>query len=508
MSKVLNVCASADKLFLMTWEKDDAVSYYNIVGMDNLFANHVITSTSDARMEISADELKNYIRVHIQYIFYDDKVKKEIVLDTTNDWVVESIDCKKLTIHCLESYQGYTLSFFGEGIYDRYSVYEKTENGDKFVVESEDFQIHSDQFVSGKTYYVEAYSKIDDNYKLKAKSNLYNCKVMHVAKPQKVSLSIVVPIYNSEVFLARTLDSLLFSTFKDKEIILINDGSTDNSGKIIEWYEKKYKDIVRVYSLDVHEGPSYARNIGLQYVQGDYVAFMDSDDMAHPYMYERLYTLAIENDLDVAIGKTLIRSDVNENSYCLDVKKNEGCDSVFYSFDSMFNEYRNNTYDNIFFVSVWHKILRTDIARNHPFPTFNHYEDTAYTMTAYSYANRFAFCKSAYYVWDQRFRKTVGTYTTSYQKISSTDLNNYYIDALFHTSKEGNPKRLDYLAYYSTVELYNYFTSAKFDLYNNQFLTKYTQEIKDLNKRIDLLSDKYIKENHGLFVFIANILKS
>ena len=95
---------------------------------------------------------------------------------------------------------------------------------------------------------------------------------------QKVS--VIIPVYNVEEYIGLTLDSLVNQTLKDIEIIVIDDGSTDNSRQIIEDYEKKYKNI-RVI-LQENSGPSRARNRGVEEATGEYLAFVDSDDYLLP----------------------------------------------------------------------------------------------------------------------------------------------------------------------------------------------------------------------------------
>lgn len=94
-----------------------------------------------------------------------------------------------------------------------------------------------------------------------------------------MKLSVIVPIYNVEKYLPRCLDSLLCQGMETKEyeVICVNDGSTDNSAAILAEYEKKYPDIFRVVTQG-NQGVSVARNIGMQMAQGEYIAFVDSDD--------------------------------------------------------------------------------------------------------------------------------------------------------------------------------------------------------------------------------------
>jgi len=102
-------------------------------------------------------------------------------------------------------------------------------------------------------------------------------------------ISIVVPVYNVEPYLKRCLDSIIEQTYKNIEIILVNDGSTDESGKICENYKQKDKRIILIEQKN--SGLSEARNAGVIIAKGKYITFVDSDDFIHKLYIERLYKL-------------------------------------------------------------------------------------------------------------------------------------------------------------------------------------------------------------------------
>lgn len=100
-------------------------------------------------------------------------------------------------------------------------------------------------------------------------------------------ISIIVPVYNTEKYLKKCLDSLINQTFKDIEIVIINDGSTDNSEKIIKEYEQKYSDKIKSYKKE-NGGLSSARNYGISKANGEYIAFVDSDDYVDLEVFDKL----------------------------------------------------------------------------------------------------------------------------------------------------------------------------------------------------------------------------
>ena len=129
-----------------------------------------------------------------------------------------------------------------------------------------------------------------------------------------VKVSVIVPVYNVEKYLEKCLESLVNQTLKEIEIIVVNDGTKDNSGEIINKYVKKYPNKVKGYTKE-NGGLSSARNYGLQYATGEYIAFVDSDDWVDLDMYEKMYHKAIQESLDVVVCDTINVYQEEQKSY-------------------------------------------------------------------------------------------------------------------------------------------------------------------------------------------------
>lgn len=112
-------------------------------------------------------------------------------------------------------------------------------------------------------------------------------------------ISIIIPVYNVEKYLKMCLDSVINQTYQNLEIILINDGSTDNSGKICEEYKRADSRIILIHKEN--EGLSMARNTGLDIASGEYISFVDSDDYISGNMVETLYDRLLETQSDMAV---------------------------------------------------------------------------------------------------------------------------------------------------------------------------------------------------------------
>ena len=128
-----------------------------------------------------------------------------------------------------------------------------------------------------------------------------------------MKLSVIVPVYNVEKYLAECVESLLGQTLTDMEILLVDDGSTDSSGEIAERYAAEYPEKVRCLHVE-NGGQGRARNFALPLAKGEYLGFVDSDDWVVPDMYEKLCRLADETGADVVSCNFLERyEDGTEN---------------------------------------------------------------------------------------------------------------------------------------------------------------------------------------------------
>lgn len=116
-------------------------------------------------------------------------------------------------------------------------------------------------------------------------------------------VSVIIPVYNTENYLASCIESLLSQTLDDIEFIFVDDLSSDSSGQILREYEKQYPDKIRAYRLTKKGFQGGARNFGLQKAFGDYVAFCDSDDLVHPRLYETLYKKIEASNADLACAQ-------------------------------------------------------------------------------------------------------------------------------------------------------------------------------------------------------------
>ncbi|KAA0127973.1 glycosyltransferase family 2 protein [Chryseobacterium sp. SN22] len=113
-------------------------------------------------------------------------------------------------------------------------------------------------------------------------------------------ISVIVPVYNVEKYLPKCLESLISQTYQDIEILVVNDGSTDDSENIIQEYAQKYPEKIKPFAKE-NGGLSDARNFGIDRAAGDYIGFVDSDDYVNPAMFEEMVGLAEKHQAKMVI---------------------------------------------------------------------------------------------------------------------------------------------------------------------------------------------------------------
>ncbi|MBE5805366.1 MAG: glycosyltransferase [Clostridiales bacterium] len=207
-----------------------------------------------------------------------------------------------------------------------------------------------------------------------------------------IKVSVVVPVYNVENYIEKCLNSLVNQTLEEIEIIIVNDGSTDNSENIIKKYSEKYFKKIK-YLIKENGGLSDARNYGIKYATGEYIAFLDSDDYVSFDLYEKMYNKAIECNADYV-----------------------ECDFIWKYDDRELNDigyvYKDKKEMMIFArVVAWNKLIKRQIVVDNKieFPKGLRYEDIEFFYKIMPYIKSFSFVKEPLIYYSQRGDSIINT---------------------------------------------------------------------------------------------------
>ena len=194
-----------------------------------------------------------------------------------------------------------------------------------------------------------------------------------------MKLSIIMPVYNSEKYLAKAIDCVINQTFSDFELILVDDGGSDSSPRICDEFAKKYPCITVVHQTN--KGIGGARNTGMDMASGDYIGFMDNDDLIHPQMFEILMFFALNESADlVMFPEKWVSEDfqIPDTQYNIpEISFSEKTQDYMYR--NMFSESASDTP----FVTIWNKVFSAEIASDVRFPLYGT-EDSVFNCFAYS----------------------------------------------------------------------------------------------------------------------------
>ena len=212
-------------------------------------------------------------------------------------------------------------------------------------------------------------------------------------------ISIIVPIYNVEKYLKKCIESIINQTYKNIEIILVDDGSPDNCGIICDEYSQKDKRIIVIHKEN--GGLSDARNKGIDIAKGDYLTFIDSDDFVNIDYIEKLYNSIKLNNTKLAQCGI---SKVNENNEIIE-KLNYDENYIKTSHEILNELYGKHLIEN---VVVWNKMYAKELFKNIRFPVGKIHEDEFTTYKLIYYSKNVAIVSDSLYNYRQNNASIMG----------------------------------------------------------------------------------------------------
>lgn len=302
----------------------------------------------------------------------------------------------------------------------------------------------------------------------------------------KELISIIVPVYNVEKYLKKCVDSIVNQTYKNLEIILVDDGATDNSGKICDELVE-LDNRIKVYHKK-NGGLSDARNYGVERATGDYIGFVDSDDYIDAEMYEKLYEAIKKENVDVAECNLKIVYPEKTDLFT-DQKYYQICNKQEY-----LEEYLK--IEKIF-GSACVRLTKADIAKKLKFPVGKLYEDTYYAYDLIGIVDKYVIVDNPYY-----------NYLMRENSITNAKFNPRIFDLIeivekFHTNIYKNYPSLKEAA--DCRKMYAYFSVLNSilleeDFKNNSFYKQIIDYFKE--EYTKLLRNKYITRNRKLSILL------
>lgn len=282
-------------------------------------------------------------------------------------------------------------------------------------------------------------------------------------------ISIIVPVYKVEKYLKKCIDSILNQTYKNYELILVDDGSPDCCPIICDNYAEKNDRVIVIHKQN--GGLSDARNTGIAIAKGDFICFIDSDDYVSEDFCELLLNAVLKSNADMAICNYLV---VDENGNSIQDKNvhlpiQDECISP----QEFIKEYCGKY--GWYYVVAWNKIYKRDLFKNVKYPVGKLHEDAFVIHHLVSHCNRIVCVKNALYFYVQRQGSIM-----SQISVRNMDLGEALVDQYKFAKKNGNTLLRKYAARRLSFELEKWITICKDD-------SKAAQKYKELCKQAHFL---------------------
>lgn len=273
-------------------------------------------------------------------------------------------------------------------------------------------------------------------------------------------ISVVVPVYNVEKYLSRCVDSILAQTFTDFELILIDDGSKDCSGEICDNYAKQHRNI-RVIHQD-NKGQAAARNLGVEIAKGEWIAFVDSDDLIHPQYLEILYRAVCDTNTKLSVCHAFEDSNIPEDFWV----KQRSSIRTYKVNETRLRDWMSESCNDVSkyaYWVVWGKLIHRAILRQYPFTLNRIYEDNAVVYKWLYAAGEITYCDNTMYY--------------------------YYINTSGTTKSTYNLKRLDWL--WAVQEQISFYETVGYSDMEDLLRKRYIWEaLREYDHILSLLGDK------------------
>lgn len=300
----------------------------------------------------------------------------------------------------------------------------------------------------------------------------------------EIKVSLVVPVYNAEKYLAKSIESMLSQSLKEMELILVNDGSKDNSLAICEEYAKKDSRITVINKKN--EGACIARNTGIARAKGKYIQLADADDYIDNNMLEEQYNLAEKTNAEVVMCG--MKFDVHQKDGQVVISEAHYKDMVLSSQEEIKPIFMD-LFDNLLFNYTHNKLYNAEFLKKNNLKFIDWLpidQDTNFNIDVFKVLNKLTISSKAYYHYVKTFEETIVTrYCANKFKVRTFryDRLKELLEA-WGIYNDENKKKLASMYIHHVIEC--------FEVYNHKKCTLTTKEKKDEIKKI--LNTKQVKE--------------
>ena len=304
-------------------------------------------------------------------------------------------------------------------------------------------------------------------------------------------ISVIIPVYNMQLYLKDCIDSVINQTYRDLEIICVNDGSTDNSLEILNRYTQ-YDKRIKIISKD-NGGLSSARNCGMNAASGEYIAFIDSDDFIAPDYYEKLYSCAVETDADIVASS--VYNYYNENT----IKRSEWVN--FYTM--LFQPKRllvspKEKQCVIYACACWNKLYKASLLKDIRFSNI-YIEDVPFTFECVVKSNKIALVDNAILYYRQRADSIIKTICHTKRLFDIFDAYKVCDNVLQHRIPLRKFERKEYNKILDNFKIFN--LRAYFERTPLENRPQFYARMHEVLKKINPKDNPYISKDNLNFLF-------
>lgn len=292
-----------------------------------------------------------------------------------------------------------------------------------------------------------------------------------------IKVSIIIPVYNREMYLQKCLDTLINQTLKDIEIICVNDGSTDNSLEILNDYASN-DERIKVYSQK-NQGPSVARNFGISKATGEYITFVDSDDFVDIKMCEHFYQKALETGADIVVSDYYRICNSHSNiDKRTSIIENNIASKVFYFNDEIANIIPNIPYETFckFYKTSFLKEIKVEFPIN-----ISHAEDCCFIIDCCLHNPKITILNEPLYYYCLNTQNSLIKKSDSVKEFFNVFL---YVKNLINESEINNKDEFKLYFFTRFVKTLLWLFNSCYTVSNKKYNLKYLKKFRNYYKKI------------------------